>query len=52
MPYHGVFNQVAARAQRASVEPGEVVRYEQYNCKHGAQYAADDTKHDTMDEEW
>lgn len=27
---------VAARAQRASVEPGEVVRYEQYNEKHGA----------------
>jgi hypothetical protein len=26
----------AALAQRASVEPGEVVRYEQYNEKHGA----------------
>lgn len=33
--------QVAARAQRASVEPAEVVRYERYDQKHGAQYAAD-----------
>ncbi|KAK9788153.1 hypothetical protein WJX73_010857 [Symbiochloris irregularis] len=33
--------QVAARAQRASVEPAEVVRYEDYDRKHGAQYASD-----------
>ena len=32
---------VAARAQRASVEPGEVVRYEQYNEKHGAKILGD-----------
>ncbi len=30
--------QAAARAQRASVEPAEVVRYEQYNAKHGARW--------------
>jgi hypothetical protein len=33
--------QAAARAQRASVEPGEVVRYIQYNAKHGARFAED-----------
>lgn len=32
--------QAAARAQRASVEPGEVVRYEQYNERHGAKALA------------
>ena len=32
-------SQVAARAQRASVEPAEIVRYEEYNSRHGAQYA-------------
>ena len=30
----------AARAQRASVEPAEVVRYEQYNERHGAKVTA------------
>ena len=30
--------QVAAKAQRASVEPGEVARYEAYDAKHGAKY--------------
>jgi hypothetical protein len=29
----------AARAQRASVEPGEVARYEGYNARHGARFA-------------
>lgn len=32
--------QVAARAQRASVTSAEVVRYEQYNERHGAKYVA------------
>jgi SpoVK/Ycf46/Vps4 family AAA+-type ATPase len=29
----------AARAQRASVEAGEVARYEEYNARHGARFA-------------
>lgn len=40
---------VAARAQRASVEPGEVVRYEQYNEKHGAKVLGDGTGGGTGD---
>ena len=32
---------VAARAQRASVEAAEVVRYEEYNAKHGAKVVDD-----------
>lgn len=34
--------QLAARAQKASVEPSEVVRYEQYNEKHGAKILAEE----------
>ena len=33
--------QVAARSQRASVEPGEVERYERYNAQHGARLGAE-----------
>ena len=46
--------QVAAKAQRASVEPEEVIRYEQYNAKHGAKYCKAGQEEDTaMDEdEW
>jgi hypothetical protein len=29
---------VAAKAQKASVTPGEVLRYEEYNGRHGARY--------------
>jgi hypothetical protein len=29
---------VAAKAQKASVTPGEVQRYEEYNGRHGARY--------------
>jgi len=49
---------VAARAQRASVEPGEVVRYEQYNEKHGAKVVGESGKGgeggegDDMDDDW
>jgi hypothetical protein len=32
--------QQAARAQRASVTPDEITRYEAYNARHGAQYVA------------
>lgn len=32
--------QHAAKAQRASVTPAEIARYEQYNARHGAQYVA------------
>jgi hypothetical protein len=31
--------QMASRAQKASVEPAEIERYEQYNQKHGAKLA-------------
>jgi len=30
--------QNAAKAQRASVTPAEILRYEEYNSRHGAQY--------------
>lgn len=30
--------QIAAKAQRASVEAAEVSRYEEYDAKHGAKY--------------
>lgn len=32
--------QAAAKAQRASVTPAEIARYEEYNERHGAKYAA------------
>jgi hypothetical protein len=31
--------QAAAKAQRASVTPAEIARYEEYNERHGAKYA-------------
>jgi AAA+ superfamily predicted ATPase len=49
---------VAARAQRASVEPKEVVRYEEYNEKHGAKIVGEGgeggegTGEDDMDDDW
>ena len=42
--------QVAARAQRASVEPSEVKRYEDYDARHGARYA-DQGVGDSMEED-
>jgi hypothetical protein len=33
-----VLPQVAARAQRASVEPSEIRRYEEYDARHGTRY--------------
>ena len=47
----GALCQVAARAQRASVEPSEIVRYEQYDAKHGARYVAHDASQAPMDED-
>ena len=44
--------QMAAKAQRASVEPAEVVRYEEYDSKHGARYVDNDAAAADMDEEW
>lgn len=32
---------IAAKAQRASTEPSEIVRYEEYNAKHGAKIVQD-----------
>jgi AAA+ superfamily predicted ATPase len=49
---------VAARAQRASVEPKEVVRYEEYNEKHGAKIVSEGNDggggagDDDMDDDW
>ena len=43
--------QVAARAQRASVEPSEIVRYAEYNAKHGARYAQKSKDEGEEDEE-
>ena len=40
--------QVAAKAQRASVEAAEVFRYEEYNAKHGAKYI-DPSDEDAID---
>ncbi|DBA92638.1 hypothetical protein WJX77_003832 [Trebouxia sp. C0004] len=44
--------QMAAKAQRASVEPAEVVRYEEYDSRHGARYVDADAAAADMDEEW
>lgn len=45
--------QHAAKAQRASVTPAEIQRYEQYNARHGAQYVqgAEDGAVDGVDDE-
>jgi hypothetical protein len=44
--------QMAAKAQRASVEPAEVVRYEEYDSRHGARYVDANAAAADMDEEW
>ncbi|KAK9817994.1 hypothetical protein WJX72_005483 [[Myrmecia] bisecta] len=43
--------QMAAKAQRASVEPAEVARYIEYDAKHGARYVAAGSTAETMDED-
>lgn len=43
--------QIAQRAQKKSVTPEDVVRYEQYNDKHGAKYAEQDGEPEDL-EEW
>jgi len=43
-------SQVAARAQRASVTEQEIVRYREYNDRHGAKYTEEDEVEDL--EEW
>lgn len=43
--------QKAARAQRASVSPEEIERYELYNHKHGASYLADGSS-ENMEDDW
>jgi hypothetical protein len=43
----------AAKAQRASVTAAEIVRYEEYNDRHGAQYSAGAEDGSVADEdEW
>jgi hypothetical protein len=44
--------QTAAKAQRASVEPAEVKRYEEYNDKHGAKYVQPGPAADGDDADW
>lgn len=43
--------QVAARAQRASVEASEIVRYEDYDARHGARYVDQGSEAAMMDED-
>jgi len=43
---------IAAKAQRASVEPAEVVRYEDYNEKHGARTVGGEDEDLGADIEW
>jgi len=45
-------SQMAAKAQRASVEPAEVVRYEEYDSRHGARYVDANAAAADMEEEW
>ena len=42
---------MAARAQRASVEASEVLRYEEYDLRHGARYVASGGDASAMDED-
>ncbi|KAL4434129.1 hypothetical protein ABPG75_000570 [Micractinium tetrahymenae] len=44
--------QMAARAQKASVEPVEIERYERYNEKHGAKLAGAGGPEEEEEEEW
>ena len=43
--------QMATKAQKASVEPAEIERYERYNEKHGAKLASSEEE-EAADEEW
>ncbi len=42
---------IAAKAQRASTEPSEILRYEEYNEKHGAKIVQDTLQNDEMDDD-
>ncbi len=42
----------ATKAQKASVQKEEVERYEEYNRKHGASYAAEESEASGDDDEW
>ena len=45
--------QIAARAQKASVQQDEVLRYEAYNNKYGARYiSAEESKAIEEEEDW
>jgi hypothetical protein len=43
--------QLAAKAQKASVTASEVVRYEDYNTRHGARYAPVGDGQDELEDE-
>ena len=42
---------IAAKAQRASTEPSEILRYEEYNDKHGAKTVEDSFQSSEMDDD-
>lgn len=42
---------IAAKAQRASTEPSEILRYEEYNDKHGAKIVQDSPDRDDLEDE-
>ena len=44
--------QIAARAQRASVEPSEIQRYEDYDARHGARYVDPSVGNSLGEDDW
>jgi hypothetical protein len=42
--------QMASRAQKASVEPAEIQRYERYNTKHGAKLTSSEDGEEEEDD--
>ena len=44
--------QMSAKAQRASVQPAEVLRDEEYDSRHGARYVDANAAAADMEEEW
>ena len=44
--------QVASRAQRSSVEPAEILRYEEYQKRHGAFYINQDIQNAMEEDDW
>jgi hypothetical protein len=51
LPLRYFMLQIATRAQKASVEPAEIERYEQYNLKHGAKLAGKEEE-EMQEDDW